>query len=101
MRPDVIVEQEGKVVLVVDAKWKRLPRTALITPDLYQVLAYCTGLGVERAVLVYAGRRRRVWDYTFPRSPVRIAVCVLNVAGDRAACERALHRLGRDLRRLR
>jgi 5-methylcytosine-specific restriction enzyme subunit McrC len=98
MRPDVTVDREGGPVLVVDAKWKRLPRAALVTADLYQVLAYCTALGVGRAVLVYAGRCQRVWDYAFGRSPVRVTVRALPVAGSRAACARALRRLGQALR---
>ncbi len=100
VRPDVTIERLGEPALVVDAKWKRLPRTALVTPDLYQVLAYGTALGARHVALVYAGRRRRFWEYVFPRSPIRVTVCALDVAGDRAACERALRRLGRDLLRL-
>jgi 5-methylcytosine-specific restriction enzyme subunit McrC len=98
MRPDATVDRGGRPRLVLDAKWKRLPRAALVTPDLYQVLAYCTALGVGQAVLVYAGRRERVWDYTFPESPVRVSVRTLNVAGSRAACARGARRLGRALR---
>src|SRR5262249_21885171 len=59
MRPDLTLDDAGRPVLVVDAKWKRLPGTPLVTADLYQVLAYYTALDVQRAVLVYPGRRSR------------------------------------------
>jgi 5-methylcytosine-specific restriction enzyme subunit McrC len=99
VRPDVTIDRQGRPVLVVDAKWKRLPRAAVVTADLYQVLAYCTALGVGRAVLVYPGRRERVWDYTFVHGDVRVTLRTLNVAGSRERCTRALRRLGRELRR--
>ena len=63
LRPDVVIHGDGRPLLVVDAKWKRLLGSPLVTPDLYQVLAYCTTLPVRRALLVYPGRRDRVWHY--------------------------------------
>src|SRR5205823_5931867 len=99
MRPDVTIDRAGRPVLVLDAKWKRLPRTTLVTPDVYQVLAYCGALGVARAVLVYPGRGRRVWDYEFPHGDVRLTVRTLDVAGTPQACARALRALGRELKR--
>ena len=70
----------------------------MVTADLYQVLAYCTALGLGRGVLVYPGRRDRVWEYEFPHTPIRVAVHTLRVAGPRAACARSLRRLARALR---
>src|SRR5436305_14880520 len=62
MRPDLTLDWAGRPTLVVDAKWKRLPQGALITADVYQVLAYCSALGVRRAAPVYPGRLRRHGD---------------------------------------
>jgi 5-methylcytosine-specific restriction enzyme subunit McrC len=97
MRPDLTLDRAGRTALVVDAKWKRLKPTALVTSDLYQVLAYCAALGVERAALVYPGRRDRRWRYHFPRSPVRVVVQTLRVVGSREACLASVRRLGRAL----
>ena len=58
LRPDVLITRDGRPEVVVDAKWKNLADSPLVTDDVYQVLAYCTALGVGRGVLVYAGRRR-------------------------------------------
>ncbi|HVS37938.1 MAG TPA: hypothetical protein VMS17_20430 [Gemmataceae bacterium] len=98
MRPDVTVRRDGRATLVVDAKWKRSaggPATA----DLYQMLAYCTGLGVGRAILVYPGRRDRVRRYTLRNAAIRVEMRTLRVVGDATACRRSLRRLGRMLRR--
>ncbi len=47
IRPDILVRKNGAPVLVVDAKYKRMPGNA----DLYQVLAYCEVYRLTRAVL--------------------------------------------------
>jgi 5-methylcytosine-specific restriction enzyme subunit McrC len=96
MRPDLTIDQAGRPVLVIDAKWKRLPRTSLVTADLYQVLAYCTALGVERGVLVYPGRAGRVWEYGF--GPVAVTIRTLRVFGSGEAVARSLRRLARSLK---
>jgi 5-methylcytosine-specific restriction enzyme subunit McrC len=101
VRPDVLVRRGGRPVLVVDAKWKVLAESALVTEDVYQVLSYCTILGVRRAVLVYPGRRNRACRYTLARAPVHVEIRTLCVTGTREACVRALRRLGKALRHVR
>ncbi|NKZ06282.1 McrC family protein [Actinomadura latina] len=54
LRPDLVVSTaEGNPIAVVDAKYKTGD-----TPqqDLYQMLAYCTAMGLNRAYLVYASK---------------------------------------------
>jgi hypothetical protein len=97
IRPDLVVRRAGEV-LVLDAKWKRLPAHALITDDVYQALSYGTLLGAGRAVLVYPGRRRRR-EYTFANAPLRLEARCLDVAGPLARCRKARERLMRHLRR--
>jgi 5-methylcytosine-specific restriction enzyme subunit McrC len=96
MRPDVTIHRDGKPLLVVDAKWKRFSRTAE-TEDLYQVLAYGTGLGAEGVVLAYPGRRWSVQEYRFIHTPLRLSVFTLQVGGTREACIRSVRRLARAL----
>jgi 5-methylcytosine-specific restriction enzyme subunit McrC len=97
MRPDLTITCEGKTVLALDAKWKRLPRNAE-TGDLYQVLAYGTALGAERVVLVYPGKRWMVREYRFRHTALRLMLCTLGVGGTRAACVRSLRRLTQALK---
>ena len=117
MRPDVVIldggppsplsslreERDGgkgggQPVLVVDVKWKVLAGSPVVIDDVYQVLAYGAGLGVRRAVLVYPGRRDRLWAYRLRRSPILVEVRTLRVVGSRQACRLSLQRLGHALR---
>jgi 5-methylcytosine-specific restriction enzyme subunit McrC len=93
MRPDVTVERDGQMLLVLDAKWKRTPPAV----DLYQVLAYATALGAPRAALVCPGRRDRLREYAFEHTPIRVALWTLRAEGPRAALARSARRLGRAL----
>jgi 5-methylcytosine-specific restriction enzyme subunit McrC len=94
IRPDILLLNEEEPLLVIDAKWKRLRCSPLVRADVYQMLAYCAGLGVRRAVLVYPGRRDRLWKYALTRSPVTVEVRTLRVAGSRRACRLSMRRLG-------
>jgi 5-methylcytosine-specific restriction enzyme subunit McrC len=50
MKPDLVWTLGGRVVAVVDAKYKlEMPRN-----DIYQMLAYCSALGLHRGHLIYA-----------------------------------------------
>lgn len=55
MRPDfVLYEPGGAPCAVVDAKYKAEKRDGFPEADLYQMLAYCTALGLREGHLVYA-----------------------------------------------
>jgi 5-methylcytosine-specific restriction enzyme subunit McrC len=55
MRPDLVwYRQTGAVGAVVDAKYKAEKPSGFPYADLYQMLAYCTALGLSRGHLVYA-----------------------------------------------
>lgn len=97
MRPDLTIDCDGRTVLVIDAKWKRLPGNAETT-DLYQVLAYSTALGAEGAVLVYPGKKWSIREYGFTYTPLRLRICTLAVGGSRVACVRSVRRLTRALK---
>ncbi len=97
MRPDLTVYRDGRPILVVDAKWKR-PAGAPSPADLYQMLAYCTALGVPRAVLVYPGRRDGVTTFRLHQAPVQVEMRPLRVVGELARCRRSLNMLGLALR---
>ncbi|MFE0852001.1 McrC family protein [Streptomyces mutabilis] len=55
MRPDfVLYGPDGVPCAVADAKYKAESRGGYSDADLYQMLAYCTALGLEEGHLVYA-----------------------------------------------
>jgi 5-methylcytosine-specific restriction enzyme subunit McrC len=55
MKPDLVwFRDDGSVVAVIDAKYKAEKPTGFPDADLYQMLAYCTALGLPTGHLVYA-----------------------------------------------
>jgi len=52
--PDLIfVEPSGRDLLVADIKYKLTTDGRGRSPDYYQLLAYCTSLGLARGILIY------------------------------------------------
>jgi 5-methylcytosine-specific restriction enzyme subunit McrC len=98
LRPDFTVADHGSPFLVGDAKWKRVTGSPLVTSDLYQVLSYCTALGIKHGLLVYPGGRDRLWSYSLSRAPLGLDICTLCVTGRRECCNRSLGRLTRWVR---
>ncbi len=99
IRPDLVLSAAGRDLVIVDAKWKRLDGTSLVTPDVYQMLAYCTALGVRRGVLIYPGSRDRRQDYRLAGAPITLTIRTLRVVGAAEALTNSLTRLARWLRR--
>lgn len=54
MRPDITWWRSGRCAAVLDAKYKRTTNTEYPNADAYQMLAYCTRLGLQLGFLVYA-----------------------------------------------
>ena len=54
MRPDFVWSHGGRARVVVDAKYKAEKPSGFPQADLYQMLAYCTVLGLDEGHLVYA-----------------------------------------------
>ena len=54
MRPDLVWYRHGAPIAVIDAKYKAEKIAGYPNADLYQLLAYCTALGLQAGHLVYA-----------------------------------------------
>ena len=58
-RPDIIVRHDGKVIAVIDTKWKRLasdplaPKAGVAQADVYQLMAYGRLYRSDRLMLLY------------------------------------------------
>lgn len=80
IRPDVVWSVGGKPRAVIDAKYKALKLASMPNADAYQMLAYCTALGLERGYLVYANDSdERVRNLTVRNSVCEIRVRTLDV----------------------
>ena len=54
MNPDLVWYRGDKALAVIDAKYKAEKVAGYPNADLYQMLAYCTALGLQVGHLVYA-----------------------------------------------
>lgn len=73
IRPDLVWEKNGHPAAVVDAKYKR----ANDNRDLYQMLAYCTALGLSEGHLVYAAGVER--SHTLHHAGTRIHIWTVDL----------------------
>ncbi|QFZ19529.1 McrC family protein [Saccharothrix syringae] len=80
MSVDVVHLVDDVPRFVVDAKYKLESRSGRYpNTDLYQVLAYCTALRVDRAWLVYAGDSANATSHRILNSPITITTWALNL----------------------
>ena len=81
IRPDVAWYVDGVPRAVVDAKHKALRPAAMPNADAYQMLAYCTALGLGRGYLVYAkDSNERVRDLAVKNVECEICVRAVDIS---------------------
>lgn len=79
VRPDYVWSSEGLPRIVVDAKYKAEKPTGFPQADLYQLLAYCTVLGLNEGHLVYAKGEEEPRVHEVAGSPVIIRCHTLDL----------------------
>jgi 5-methylcytosine-specific restriction enzyme subunit McrC len=72
LRPDIVWKIRGSPVAVVDAKYKAEKPAGYPNADLYQLLAYCTVLGLRAGHLVYAKGNEEPAHHVVRRSGIEI-----------------------------
>ena len=80
MRPDLMWESVGAIRAVVDAKYKAERPEGFPNADLYQMLAYCTVLGLPEGHLIYAKGNEPVDRHTVQGSGVVIHCHALDLS---------------------
>lgn len=85
VRPDFVWLEQGCPRLVVDAKYKSEKPSGFPQADLYQMLAYCTVLGLPEGHLVYAKGNEDAHVHVVQRAGVRIVTHALDLSVDPAA----------------
>lgn len=80
MRPDLLCRRNGVPVAVIDAKYKAERPEGFPNADLYQMLAYCTVLGLRDGHLVYAKGNEPVSTHTVHNAEVTIHCHALDLA---------------------
>lgn len=79
VRPDFVWSDAGVPRVVVDAKYKAEKPSGFPQADLYQLLAYCTVLGLPEGHLVYAKGNEDARAHVVQRSGVRIVTHALDL----------------------
>ncbi len=72
LRPDIVWKIGGSAVAVLDAKYKAEKPAGYPNADLYQMLAYCTALGLRNGHLVYAKGNEDPARHVVRRSGIEI-----------------------------
>jgi 5-methylcytosine-specific restriction enzyme subunit McrC len=78
--PDIVWQRQRRDAAVVDAKYKAETPAGYPNADLYQLLAYCTALGLSRGHLVYAAGSGYPAVHTIHNAGVKIACHALDLA---------------------
>ena len=79
LRPDIVWKIRGSAVAVIDAKYKAEKPAGYPNADLYQLLAYCTILGLRNGHLVYAKGNEDPARHVVRRSDVEISCSALDL----------------------
>lgn len=98
LKPDITWWRRSKCVAVIDAKYKPLSDERFPNADAYQMLAYCTALGLRRGYLVYAkeaGEKKRTHDVR--NADTAIEVSAIDVEQTPAAVLRQVDELAREI----
>lgn len=81
IRPDLVwYSDEGAPIAVVDAKYKAERPSGFPDADLYQMLAYCTALGLDRGHLVYAKGNEAATSHAIRNADVEIVQHAVDLA---------------------
>ncbi|MCG6568150.1 McrC family protein [Tessaracoccus sp. ZS01] len=79
VKPDFVWLEEGVPRVLVDAKYKSEKPSGFPQADLYQMLAYCTVLGLPEGHLVYAKGNEEARTHIVRRAGVRILAHTLDL----------------------
>jgi 5-methylcytosine-specific restriction enzyme subunit McrC len=97
MSIDLLLRHAGVPVLVADPKYKPVQSKGRSPADVYQMLAYCTAMGVSTAVLIYPAERRGGANELPPilvrNSDVRVLAITVDLSGDAHSVGWAMDRL--------
>ncbi len=98
IQPDLLLEVGGIAVLVADSKYKRVGTDSGSESDVYQVISYCTGLGLTEGVLIYPRHLVDLDDHLIIRhSDLRVNRVAINLGLPPSELNSESARLGKAL----
>lgn len=96
MKPDFVWERGGGPLVVADAKYKLEKPSGFPNADLYQMLSYCTVLGLGEGHLIYAKGETEQRAHSVVGAGVRIVCHALDLEGTRDELLRAVDQIARS-----
>lgn len=96
--PDFVWLREGRPVLVADAKYKAESPSGFPRADLYQLLAYCTVLGLPVGHLVYAKGNEPAAEHVVRGAGTRIIAHALELNAEPDAVLADVRRIAEQMR---
>lgn len=100
-RPDILISQGGRVVTVIDTKWKDRGK-GLAQADLYQMMAYARLYACERLILLYPATPGedvyKVDAYGIPPNPDRLELAAIALDSRPSDIRASLRRIVLDER---
>lgn len=89
IQPDLVFVRDGVVVAVADVKYKLVGVAATVpNPDVYQLIAYCTRLGVDTGHLIYSAATPS--SYRFTEAGITLRVHAVDLSAPVEAIESRL-----------
>jgi 5-methylcytosine-specific restriction enzyme subunit McrC len=85
LRPDIVWRVNGAATAVIDAKYKAEKPSGFPNADLYQLLAYCTVLGLSVGHLVYAAGNEQAVHHVVRQAGTEIICHALDLSQPPAA----------------
>lgn len=79
LKPDIVWQIGGVAVAVIDAKYKAEKPSGYPNADLYQLLAYCTVLGLRTGHLVYAAGNEEPARHVIRQAGIEFACHALDL----------------------
>jgi 5-methylcytosine-specific restriction enzyme subunit McrC len=98
IEPDFTWWHGTQPVAVVDAKYKAEKSSRFPNADTYQMLAYCTALGLDDGHLVYAKGEAEEQSYYVLRSPIVIHCHALDLGGTPQELQDQVGRIAKRIR---
>jgi 5-methylcytosine-specific restriction enzyme subunit McrC len=95
IRPDFVWFEHGRPRIVTDAKYKAEKPAGFPQADWYQMLAYCTALGLPVGHLVYAKGFEDAQEHVVRNAGVRIIAHTVDLDAEPAALLHAMAELAR------
>ena len=106
-RPDILLRRNGKIIAIIDTKWKAISepfegKGGVSQADVYQLMAYARIYECDHLMLLYptvpgsAGGERKSFGMTGGKERLRISQ--VDIATSRESVERALGRLFAEMR---